>query len=69
VNNWTRLSPSQFISIDAASDPWFKDISETYLRKDGNYDVIGIGMDQLRDAASRGLYDYLNTDSGMYNFE
>lgn len=69
VRDWTRLTPEQYTSVDAATNPWFEGIGETYLGTEGNWDIYGIGKQQLENAADRNMYDYLQTQSGRYNYE
>lgn len=70
IRDWTRLTPEQYISVDAATDPWFKDIEETYLgmTQDG-FDRFGIDENKLNEAIQHNIYDLINTKSGQYNLE
>lgn len=70
IRDWTRLTPEQYVSVDAATDPWFKDIEETYLgmTQDG-FDRFGIDENKLNEAIQHNIYDLINTKSGQYNLE
>lgn len=69
IRDWTRLTPEQYTTLDAATTPWFAGIDDTFLGTDGNWDIVGVGRQQLENATSRNLYDYLSTKSGRYNYE
>lgn len=66
--SWNRLSPTEYKDLNKATSHWFDGYKDEYMYTKDGYDWYGISTDRIKNAITKNMTGFINSDYGRYYY-
>lgn len=66
--SWNRLSPTEYKDLNKATSHWFDGYKDEYMYTKDGYDYYGITKDRIKNAITKNMSGFINSDYGRYYY-